>query len=138
MPRRIRCGPTVSSLPASRSACCRWRSATSCSERMHHFNVLLKASDPGEPSIVLTLAHDQRRRAKLRVALADGSSVGLALPRGLSLRDGDRLLAEASGLVARVRAAPEHVSVVETTDALLLARAAYHLGNRHVVLSVEP
>ena len=35
-----------------------------------------------------------------------------------------------------VRAAQETVSTVYVTDALLLARAAYHLGNRHVLLQI--
>ena len=105
---------------------------------MERFTTLLRATDLGEPSLVLSLSHEQRRRAKLRVELPDGVAVGLSLPRGLSLRDGDRLLAEETGRVARVRAQPEHLSVVETSDTLLLARAAYHLGNRHVPLRVEP
>jgi urease accessory protein len=105
---------------------------------MEQFTSLLAATEPGEPSVTLSLAHDQRRRAKLRVVLPDGSAVGLSLPRGLALKDGDRLRADASGALARVRAAQEHVSVVATSDPWLLARAAYHLGNRHVVLCVEP
>jgi len=105
---------------------------------MERFTTLLRPADPGEPSVVLSLSHEQRRRAKLRVELPDGVAVGLSLPRGLSLKDGDRLLAEETGKVARVKAQPEHLSVVETQDTLLLARAAYHLGNRHVPLRVEP
>ena len=34
-PRPTRCAPTASCSPASRRACCRWPSATSCSERGH-------------------------------------------------------------------------------------------------------
>jgi urease accessory protein len=30
------------------------------------------------------------------------------------------------------------VSIARTDDALLLARAAYHLGNRHVALQIGP
>ena len=103
---------------------------------MERFTTLLRPADPGEPSVVLSLSHEQRRRAKLRVELPDGVAVGLSLPRGLSLKDGDRLLAEETGKVARVKAQPEHLSVVETQDTLLLARAAYHLGNRHVAVQV--
>jgi len=36
-----------------------------------------------------------------------------------------------------VRAAAEDVSDVTSADAVLLARAAYHLGNRHVPLQIE-
>jgi urease accessory protein len=37
-----------------------------------------------------------------------------------------------------VRAAVEELSCASTGDPHLLARAAYHLGNRHVALQVEP
>jgi urease accessory protein len=39
-------------------------------------------------------------------------------------------------VVVEVRGAPERLSVVRSDDALELARAAYHLGNRHVPLQV--
>jgi urease accessory protein len=38
--------------------------------------------------------------------------------------------------VIAVRAAAEAVSTVRTDDPTLLARAAYHLGNRHVALEI--
>lgn len=43
-------------------------------------------------------------------------------------------------MVARslVIAAPESVSVVQCSDPFLLARACYHLGNRHVPLQIMP
>jgi urease accessory protein len=105
---------------------------------MEIFQTLLARDDPSEATLILSLDHHQRRRSRLRVVLPSGDAVGLALPRGVALKDGDRLRAEPSRAVARVRAAPEHVSVVETPDPHLLARAAYHLGNRHVALRVEP
>jgi urease accessory protein len=36
----------------------------------------------------------------------------------------------------RVQAAPEPLSVVRSADALQLARACYHLGNRHIPLQI--
>lgn len=105
---------------------------------MELFTTLLDPDSPLPASLVLSLDHDQRRRKRLRITLADGSAVGLALPRGGNLREGDRLCSEPSGLVAEVRAKPEHVSVAETRDPQLLTRAAYHLGNRHVALRIEP
>ena len=91
----------------------------------------------GAVSSTVSLTHDQRRRARLRVTLADGTSVGVALRRGVVLRDGD-VLADDEGHLLAVRAAEESLSVVRTDDAHLLARAAYHLGNRHVALQIEP
>lgn len=83
----------------------------------------------------LTLPFERRCRSRLRARLDDGREVGLMLPRGTVLRDGDRLLTEGGETVA-VRAAPEPVSTVTTADPGALARAAYHLGNRHVPLQV--
>ncbi len=91
----------------------------------------------GEPQTTLTLPLDRRVRSRQRVVLDDGREAGLFLARGQVLRDGD-LLAGTDGLLVRVRAAAEPVSEVHCDDALLLARACYHLGNRHVVLQIGP
>ena len=85
----------------------------------------------------LTLPLESRTRSRLRVVLDDGREAGLFLPRGASLRHGD-LLRSDEGLVVRVQAAPETLSQVVCDDPLLLARACYHLGNRHVALQIEP
>ena len=61
--------------------------------------------------------------------------MGLFLPRGTALRDGDLLRAE-NGWIICVRAAPETVSVARAADPVTLARASYHLGNRHIALQV--
>jgi len=57
------------------------------------------------------------------------------LPRGQVLRGGDLLLAS-DGRVIQVEAASETVSTVRSAEPGLLARAAYHLGNRHVALQI--
>ncbi|MEJ2590076.1 MAG: urease accessory protein UreE [Candidatus Thiodiazotropha sp.] len=85
----------------------------------------------------LTLPLESRTRSRLRVVLDDGREAGLFLPRGATLRHGD-LLRSDEGLVVRVQAAPETLSQVVCDDPLLLARACYHLGNRHVALQIEP
>lgn len=85
----------------------------------------------------LTLPLESRTRSRLRVALDDGREAGLFLPRGISLRHGDLLRSE-EGLVVQVQAAPETLSRACCDDTLLLARACYHLGNRHVALQIEP
>ncbi len=88
-------------------------------------------------STTVTLAFDDRKKARQRVRLDDDSWVGLLLPRGTVLRDGDRLLAD-DGLVIAVKAAAETLSSVDEADPLRLSRAAYHLGNRHVPLQIRP
>ena len=85
----------------------------------------------------VTLNVDSRIKSRLRVTLDDGRDAGLMLERGHLLRGGE-LLADAQGTqLIRVLAAPEAVSTVRCADPLLLARAAYHLGNRHVPLQIE-
>lgn len=91
--------------------------------------------EPTAAQATLTLPFDQRRKSRLRATLDDGTEVGLFLPRGSVLRHGDRLRA-ADGRVIEVHAAPETVSTVTAAEPLLLARAAYHLGNRHVPLQI--
>jgi urease accessory protein len=91
---------------------------------------------PGRWDVTLTLIYDARNKSRFRATLDDGREAFVRLPRGSSLRDGDVL----SGPEARVLvcAAPEPVSVATASDPLLLARAAYHLGNRHVPLEIGP
>ncbi|MFK8330554.1 urease accessory protein UreE [Pseudomonas sp. BJa5] len=85
----------------------------------------------------VTLNLDTRIKSRVRVTLDDGREAGLMLERGQLLRGGE-LLADAQGAqVIRVLAAAEQVSTVHCADPLLLARASYHLGNRHVPLQIE-
>ena len=85
----------------------------------------------------LTLPYNSRTKSRLRVVLDDGREAGLFLERGgLGLKDGD-LLGDEEGRVVQVRAAPETLSVADCPDPLLLARACYHLGNRHVPVCIQ-
>jgi len=85
----------------------------------------------------LTLPYDSRTKSRLRAVLDDGREAGLFLERGgLGLKDGD-LLGDEEGRVVQVRAAPETLSVADCRDHLLLARACYHLGNRHVPVCIR-
>lgn len=84
----------------------------------------------------LTLPIEQRVRSRFRAKLDDGRDVGLFLPRGTFLRGGDRLGNE-DNLLIEVIAAAQTVSTIQCDNSTLLARAAYHLGNRHIPLQVE-
>lgn len=86
----------------------------------------------------VTLDVDSRIKSRLHVTLDDGREAGLMLERGHLLRGGELLADAAGSQVVRVLAAPEAVSTVRCSDPHLLARAAYHLGNRHVPLQIEP
>ena len=85
----------------------------------------------------LTLPFESRCKSRLRTQLDGGEEVGLFLPRGTILRGGDRLAGN-DGRIVQVVAAAETVTEARSADALLLARAAYHLGNRHVAVEVQP
>lgn len=86
-------------------------------------------------STTLTLPFELRQKSRLRVTLDDGRKAGLVLSRGHILRDGDCLQAEDGSVIAIV-AGNENVTTVTHDNATELARAAYHLGNRHVALQV--
>jgi urease accessory protein len=96
---------------------------------------LTRRVEQGEPVTTLTLPLEKRIRSRLRVTLDDGRPAGVFLDRGQVLRDGD-LLAGEDGPVVEVRAAAEALSEVRCADPLLLAKACYHLGNRHVALQI--
>jgi urease accessory protein len=83
----------------------------------------------------LTLPYDARCKSRLAATLDTGEAVGIVLPRGTVLRDGDMLVADDGGLV-RVIAATQSVLLVHAPDRLTLTRAAYHLGNRHTPVEV--
>ena len=82
-------------------------------------------------------------RQKSRIEATDslGRALNVFLPRGTVLRGGDVLVAE-DGSLMRVKAAPQPVLVVthcpEHGTPFDLLRAAYHLGNRHVPLELQP
>ena len=84
----------------------------------------------------LSLPIDARIKSRQRVTLEDGTEAGLFLERGTLLRGGD-VITDGQTLVV-VKAADETVSTVRCQDPLLLAKIAYHLGNRHVPLQIEP
>jgi urease accessory protein len=94
-----------------------------------------KLPSPAKAQATLTLPFELRQRSRLRAVLDSGEEVGLILPRGEILRGGDCLQAE-NGWVIELKAANETVSTVTCADALLLQKACYHLGNRHVPLEI--
>ena len=94
-----------------------------------------KQGTPATPSVSLTLPFEKRQKSRLRVSLDDKQEAALMLERGSVLRHGDLLRAD-NGLIIEVRAAKEKVAVISTKDPILLARACYHLGNRHIPLQI--
>lgn len=85
--------------------------------------------------VVLVLPFEQRQKSRLRTVAEGGEEVGLFLDRGTVLRGGDCLQAD-DGRVVRVVAADEDLQEARCADAAGLARAAWHLGNRHAAVEV--
>ncbi len=97
---------------------------------------LTQRVDDGEVKATLTLPLDKRIRSRQRVVLDDGTEAGVFLERGQVLHDGDLLSGADGSSIVRIRAASEPVSEVRCDNPLLLARACYHLGNRHMPLQI--
>ncbi len=108
---------------------------TSESSELIELQIVERLSESFPAQATLTLPFESRRKSRLRTRLDSGEDVGLFLPRGTVLHDGDRLRTT-DGLVVEVRAALETVSTARADDSLALARAAYHLGNRHIPLQL--
>jgi urease accessory protein len=85
----------------------------------------------------LVLPFELRQKSRLRAIASSGEEIGLLLERGTILRDGDCLRADDDRIVC-VRAAPEALTEVRCENAEQLARAAYHLGNRHTPVQIGP
>ena len=83
----------------------------------------------------LVLPYDTRKKSRFKTDTSEGETLGVILPRGQVLRGGD-LLADEDGGFVRIVAAMEPVSWVVGDSPQALARAAYHLGNRHMPLQV--
>lgn len=94
--------------------------------------IILEASHVDD---TLTLPFELRQKSRLVATLASGRQILLQLPRGHVLRHG-ALLMTSEGSVVQVRSAVEVLSVVSSDSSEALARAAYHLGNRHVALQI--
>jgi urease accessory protein len=89
----------------------------------------------------VTLDWDTRQKSRFEATDSQGRTLGVFLPRGCAVRGGDVLVAEDGSLV-RVVATPQPVMVVRARpdhgSPFDLVRAAYHLGNRHVPLQLQP
>ena len=84
---------------------------------------------------------DVRQKSRFDATDSTGRTLGVFLPRGTAVRGGDVLVAEDGSLV-RVIAAPQPVLVITACSQhgspFDLMRAAYHLGNRHVPIELQP
>ena len=113
---------------------------------MLHISKLISQGAGLAPVLVkraCTLEVDWDVRQKSRFDATDslGRRLGVFLPRGTLLRGGDVLLAEDGSMVRVVAAAQAVLRVTPCAShgsPFDLARAAYHLGNRHVPIELKP
>ncbi len=89
----------------------------------------------------LTLDWDTRQKSRFESVDSQGRVVAVFLPRGTVVRGGDVLLTQCNQWV-RVEAAAQRVFRITACathgSAFDLMRAAYHLGNRHVPIELQP
>jgi urease accessory protein len=88
----------------------------------------------------ITLDWDTRQKSRFQAHDSQGRMLGVFLPRGSVVRDGDVLVADDGSLV-RIISAPQRVlriTAPRADAAFALMRAAYHLGNRHVPIELQP
>jgi urease accessory protein len=89
----------------------------------------------------LELDWDVRQKSRFDATDSTGRALGVFLPRGTVVRGGDVLVADDGSLIV-VHAAAQPVLLVEHCSEhgspFDLLRAAYHLGNRHVQLELQP
>lgn len=89
----------------------------------------------------IELDWDVRQKSRFDTVDSQGRRIGVFLPRGTAVRGGDVLVAEDGSLI-KVIAAPQSVLVIthctQHGTAFDLTRAAYHLGNRHVPIELQP
>jgi urease accessory protein len=84
----------------------------------------------------IALTHDARHRRRIAMKGEGGTEFLLDLAEAAYLRDGDGLALD-DGRIVRVVAADEPVLEIEG-EAHLLARIAWHIGNRHVPAQILP
>jgi urease accessory protein len=84
----------------------------------------------------VTLAYDDRHRRRLRLESDGGEPFLLDLAETGVLEDGDGL-ALSDGSWLAVKAKPEPLIEVTTANPTVLARLAWHLGNRHLPVAID-
>ena len=89
----------------------------------------------------VSLDWDVRQKSRFQTEDSNGRVLSVFLQRGHVVRGGDVLVAEDGSLV-KVQAAPQTLLRITACTAhgspFDLTRAAYHLGNRHVPIELQP
>ena len=89
----------------------------------------------GAPADVVRLDYDRRTRRRVSLTGVGGLTFLLDLAKAPVLRAGDAIRLE-DGRIVTVEAASERLLEISCRDARLLARIAWHLGNRHLATEI--
>jgi urease accessory protein len=81
------------------------------------------------------LSFDARSKSRLLLKLDGGEEAALVVERGRLLRGGDRVRTQ-DGREVEIIAADESLLEASSEDPAAIAKAAFHLGNRHVAVQV--
>jgi urease accessory protein len=81
------------------------------------------------------LTFDARTKSRLLLRLDNGEQAALVVERGRLLRGGEQVRLE-DGRYVEIVAALEPLLEAISGDPLLIAKAAYHLGNRHAAVQI--
>ncbi len=84
-----------------------------------------------------SLPYELRSKSRLLVRLDTGENVALVVERGRLLRNGDHV-SLVDGRTIEIVASDESLLQATSEDPLLISKAAYHLGNRHVAVQLIP
>jgi urease accessory protein len=79
------------------------------------------------------LTFEARSKSRLLLRLDNGEQGALVVERGRLLRSGERVRLE-DGRTVEIVAVEEPLLEASSAQALLIMKAAYHLGNRHVAV----
>ena len=93
--------------------------------------------DPAQATDRVLIDFDRRHRRRIVLPTESGAAVLVDLPQAVRLRSGDGLALEAGGVV-HVLARPEPLLDIHAHDAAALVRIAWHLGNRHLPMQLDP
>ena len=88
-----------------------------------------------EKSATVRLSFDARSKSRLLLKLDNGEQAALVVERGRLLRGGDRVRT-LDGREVQIIAAEESLLEASSDDPAAIAKAAFHLGNRHVAVQV--
>ena len=98
-------------------------------------SVIAKGDWHSEPADTIVLDYDDRHRRRVSMTGVRGLTFLLDLPEAVMLRSGDALKLD-DGRMVEVVAAPEALAEIKCGSLPDLARAAWHLGNRHLPVQI--